>query len=197
MARETRIEGCPLIRQVPRHSSRYLWLPAAAAVLMLAACAGPPPAPENRAPSPPAAQPDAGEEVQQRVREPARQESAGVQVYPFQNPAVKSLLQDAQKAEAAGNYDSAAISLERAMRIQPHDPEILQTMAEIQLLKKDYEQALNFAIRSYDSGSRVGEICARNWHTISVARERLGDARGSAEASQRAGQCMNAKPPGY
>jgi len=135
--------------------------------------------------------------VQQRVREPARRQSAGVQVYPLQNPAVKALLQDASRAEKQGNLDDATVALERAMRIQPSDPEILQAMAEVQLQKKDYEQALNFAIRSYDSGSRVGEICARNWNTISVARERLGDAMGSAQATQRAGQCMNSKPTGY
>ncbi len=160
-------------------------LGAAAAMLLLAACAGSPPAPvEDR-------------EVEQRVREPARQESAGVQVYPLQNPAVKQLIDDARTAEASGNYDAAAVSLERALRIQPRDPELLQHMAEIQLHKQDYEQALNFAIRSYDSGSRVGEICSRNWHTISVAREHLGDRRGSGEADSRAAQCMNAKPQGY
>lgn len=166
-------------------------------MLLLAACAGPAPAPAPQPQAAPAPEPDGRADVQERVREPARQQSAGVQVYPLQNVAVKSLLQDASRAEAQGNYDEAVVALERAMRIQPSDPEILQAMAEVQLQKKDYEQALNFAIRSYDSGSRVGEICARNWNTISVARERLGDAMGSAQATQRAGQCMNSKPTGY
>ena len=168
-----------------------------AALILLAACAGPAPVPAAKPQTPLPPEPEPRQEVQQRVREPARQQSAGVQVYPLQNTAVKSLLQDASQAEAKGNYDSAVVALERAMRIQPSDPEVLQAMAEIQLQKKDYEQALNFAIRSYDSGSRVGEICARNWNTISVARERLGDAMGSAQATQRSSQCMNSKPPGY
>jgi len=158
---------------------------ALAVAVLLAACAAPVPAPvEDR-------------EVQQRVREPAQQQNAGVQVYPLQSPAVKSLLADARDAESRGDYDLAAVSLERALRIQARDPEILQYMAEIQLQKKDYEQALNFAIRSYDAGSRVGEICSRNWHTIGVARDHLGDASGAAEARKRAGACMNAKPAGY
>jgi len=154
-------------------------------VFLIAACAVPPPTPgEER-------------EVEQRVREPAQQQNAGVQVFPLQSPAVKALLQDAREAEAGGDYDLAAVSLERALRIQPRDPEILQCLAEIQLRKKDYEQALNFAIRSYDAGPRVGEICGRNWNTISVAREHTGDASGSAEARKRAGQCMNTKPKSY
>lgn len=155
------------------------------AVVLLAACAAPAPAPvEDR-------------EVQQRVREPAQQQKSGVQVFPLQSPAVKSLLADAQNAEARGDYDRAAVSLERALRIQARDPEILQYMAEIQLRKKDYEQALSFAVRSYDAGSRVGEICSRNWHTISVARDHSGDSQGAAEAIERAAKCMNTKPEGY
>ena len=162
-----------------------------AAALLLGGCAGWTPPAGQPAPS---SAPE--EEVESRVREPARQESAGVQVFPLQNPAVKELLADASQAESSGNYEQAAVLLERALRIQPRDPEILQNMAEVQLQVKDYEQALNFAVRSYDAGPRVGEICSRNWRTISLARDRLGDWTGSQQAAQRATECMNAKPQG-
>lgn len=152
--------------------------------LLLAGCAGwtPPPAGSGTA------------EVETRVREPARRDSAGVQVFPLQNPAVKELLADAGAAEEAGDYGQAAVLLERALRIQPEDPEILQNMAEVQLQVGDYQQALNFALRSYDAGPRVGEICSRNWRTASVARERLGDHNGAAQAEARAASCMNTRP---
>ena len=133
-------------------------------------------------------------EVDSRVRSPAREDSAGVQVFPLQNPAVKELLADAGAAEATGNYGQAATLLERALRIQPRDPEILQSLAEVQLHMQDYSQALNFATRSYDIGPRVGEICSRNWRTISVSREHLDDHAGSAQAEQKAKACMNTKP---
>jgi tetratricopeptide (TPR) repeat protein len=155
--------------------------------LLLGACAG-------WTPPPPAA--EEPEEVEARVREPARQDSAGVQVFPLQNPAVKELIADASAAEAAGDYGQAAALLERALRIQPRDPELLQSMAEVRLQMKDYEQALSFAVQSYDSGPRVGELCSRNWRTIGVARERLGDHAGSAQAEERATRCMNTRPPG-
>ena len=153
---------------------------------LLGACAGwtPPPT-------------ESGREVETQVREPARQESAGVQVFPLQNSAVKSLLAEADAAESVGDYNQAMVLLERALRIQPGDPEILQQMAELQLQTRDYEQALNFAMRSYDAGPRVGELCSRNWRTISVSRERLGDATGSQLAARRAGDCNNTKPQGY
>ena len=137
------------------------------------------------------------DEVDSRVREPARQDSEGVQVFPLQNPAVKELLAQAVASESTGDYDEATILLERALRIHPRDPQILQQMAEVQLQKRDYEQALTFAVRSYDIGPRVGEICSRNWRTISVARGHLGDQDGSAQAEDRASVCMNTKPRSY
>ena len=140
---------------------------------------------------------DWGNEVDTRVRQPAQQDSAGIQVFPLQNPAVAELMAYAGQAESDGDFDQAAALLERALRIQPQNPEILQNMAEVQLHVKDYRQALNFAGRSYDVGPRVGEICSRNWRTISVAREHLGDHAGSLEAEGRAGKCMSTKPQGF
>ena len=164
-------------------SNRLVFLSVVLAVL-LSACASTEPWP--------ASEPD--REVESRIREPAKEDSAGVQVFPLQNPAVKELLADAGTAESAGDYGQAATLLERALRIQPRDPEILQNLAEVQLQIKDYEQALNFATRSYDIGPRVGEICSRNWRTISVSREHLGDHAGSVQAEQKATACMNTKP---
>lgn len=153
-------------------------------LLLLVACSSQPPAPvEDR-------------EVDARVRIPASDDSAGVQVYSLQNPAVKQLSAQAAGAERAGELDQASGYLERALRIQPRDPQLLQHMAEIKLQKQDYQQALNFAVRSYDTGPRVGEICSRNWRTISVAREHLEDANGASEAETRATQCMNTRPAG-
>ena len=135
--------------------------------------------------------------VETRVRQPAQQDSAGVQVFPLENPAVTELLADASSAEQSGNYEQASLLLERALRIQPRNPELLQSMAEVQLRVGDYEQALNFAVRSYDLGPRVGEICSRNWRTIGVSREYLGDHGGSLDAEKRATNCMVTKPQGF
>jgi len=153
-----------------------------ATLLILTACASGPPAPvEER-------------EVHSRVRAPARADSAGVQVFPLQNPAVRELESQASAAENQGDFKQASVLLERALRIQPRDPELLQHMAEIKLQQKDYQQALNFAVNSHDVGPRVGEICARNWRTIGVAREHLQDVSGARAAEDRARQCMNTKP---
>ena len=163
-------------------AGRYLL--ASFLALLLGACASTAPGPDGVD----------GNEVDARVRDPARQDSEGIQVFPLQNPAVKELLASADTAESRGDYGQAATLLERALRIQPRDPEILQSLAEVQLQIRDYAQALSFATRSYDLGPRVGEICSRNWRTISVAREHLGDHRGSSDAAEKARDCMSTKP---
>ncbi len=169
-------------------SPRILQLPSLAllgAALLLGACASQTPAPiEER------------DAVDQQVRTPAKEQSAGVQVYPLKNPAVKELTEQADQAEARGDLDQAAVLLERALRIQPRDPELLQHMAEVQLQRGQYEQALNFATRSHDIGPRVGELCARNWRTMSLAQERLGEPRAAGQAMDRAEQCMVTRPQG-
>jgi len=174
---------------------RSLHKPAAMlCLLMLAACAGqtPPSAPPGASQTP-----VEDRTVQEKVREPAQQQRGGVQVFPLQNPAVKELLKQADQAESVGDFDAAAVAIERALRIQPRDPELLQRMAEIQLHKKDYQQALNFASRSYDSGPRVGELCNRNWRTMSVAQEEMGDSRSARLAQARANDCNNQRPQSY
>lgn len=166
--------------RVSHHVARKLL--AALSCLLLVACASSGPAPvEER-------------EVEQQVRLPAREDNAGVQVYPLQNPAVTELTAQADRAEAAGDLGQAAVLLERALRIQPRDPQLLQHMAEVQLQRQDYQQALSFAIRSHDSGPRVGELCARNWRTVAVSRERLGDPAGASEARERSEQCSVTRP---
>jgi len=150
--------------------------------LLLAACSTQQPAPIK------------DKEIDSRVRAPATEDSAGVQVYSLQNPAVKELTSQALVAERAGELDQASGYLERALRIEPRDPQLLQHMAEIKLQKEDYQQALNFAVKSYEIGPRVGEICSRNWRTISVAKEHLNDTNGASDAEARATRCMNTKP---
>ena len=106
------------------------------------------------------------------------------------------LTADARRAEANGDLDQAVVSIERALRIQPRDPELLQHMAELQLQRGYTQQALNFAVRSWETGPRMGEICARNWRTIGVAREQLGDRSGAREAEGRATDCGVTRPKG-
>lgn len=145
---------------------------------LLTACAGQPPAPVE----------DRG--VAEEVRAPAAEQSSGLQVYPMRNPAVAELTEAASEAESEGDLDRATILLERALRIEPRDPELLQHMAEIKLERGDWEQAESHASRSFDVGPRVGELCQRNWRTMALARERTGRHDAAQRARDRLDQCQ-------
>ncbi len=136
-------------------------------------------------------------DIEQQVRQPAEVEGAGLQVRPLQNPGVRELVSQADQAEQNNNLEQAGIFLERALRIQTRDPELLQRIAEIKLQQSSYEQALNYASRSYDVGPKVGELCSRNWRTIGVSREFLDDIAGAEEARQRSITCAAKKPEGF
>ena len=152
--------------------------------MLLSACAG----------SSKPAQSSPGNGLQTEVRDAASRESAGIQVQPLQNPAVRQLLASAQASESAGQLEQASQMLERALRIEPRDPEVLQRLAEIRLQQQDWQQAINFATRSYDVGSQVGEMCARNWHTIALANNHGGDTQAASAARSQVEHCMPKRP---
>lgn len=144
----------------------------------LAACAGQPPAPVE----------DRG--VDEQVRAPAAEQARGLQVYPMRNPAVAELSEAASRAEEQGDLERASMLLERALRIEPRDPALLQHMAEIKLERGDWEQAESHASRSFDVGPRVGELCQRNWRTMALARERSGRTDAARRARERLDECQ-------
>ena len=132
--------------------------------------------------------------VAEQVRAPAAEAARGLQVYPLRNPAVAELTEAAAAAEHDGDLERATILLERALRIEPRDPELLQHMAEIQLERGAWEQAESYAARSFDVGPRVGELCQRNWRTIALARERQGRNDPARRARERIEQCQVEAP---
>lgn len=129
-------------------------------------------------------------EIAEQVRAPAGgEESRGLQVYPLRNPAVRELERAAESASSEGDFDRAEALLERALRIEGRDPELLQRMAELQLTRGRWEQAESYAMRSWELGPQVGEICRRNWRTMALARERDGEVIAAAQARERVAIC--------
>ncbi len=154
-------------------------------LLLLAACATQAPAPVDE------------RVAAEQVRAPAQAEAAGLQVFALRNPAVAELSEAAAMAERDGDVSRAATLLERAIRIEPRDPALLQQMAELRLDQGQWDQAESHARRSFDVGPRVGELCQRNWRTIAVALERQGDMQGARDARGRLPACQVQPPPRF
>ncbi|MFP4208954.1 MAG: tetratricopeptide repeat protein [Wenzhouxiangella sp.] len=131
----------------------------------------------------------------EQVRAPAAAEARGLQVFALRNPAVTDLSEAAMQAEDTGDLGRAAMLLERALRIEPRDPELLQQMAELRLDQGQWAQAESHARRSFDVGPRVGELCQRNWRTVAVALERQAQIEAARAARQRLQACQVEPPP--
>jgi cytochrome c-type biogenesis protein CcmH/NrfG len=141
-------------------------------LIVLAGCAAEPPAPSAPAP----------------VSEPS------VQAPPPAPPgttAVAGLMQSARNDTEAGRLGSAAATLERALRIEPHNPHLWQELARVRLKQGEYAQAESVAARSNAWAGGDNGLRAENWRLIAQAREARGDssgARTALETAQRLGR---------
>ena len=105
---------------------------------------------------------------------------------PSNNPAVQTLLNKAHDEAAAGRMDAAGGNLERALRIEPHNPVLWQELSRVRLDQGQYRQAEHLAAKSnaLSGGNRYLE--AQNWRIIGEARNRRGDLEGALEAFKKA-----------
>lgn len=104
------------------------------------------------------------------------------------SPAVVALLDRAEQQHQGRDLEAAAISLERALRIEPRNPTLWQRMATVRLEQGQWEQAIQMAARSNSYAGRYSGLRARNWQIIAEARRAQGDVQGAADAEFKARQ---------
>jgi tetratricopeptide (TPR) repeat protein len=105
---------------------------------------------------------------------------------PSRNEAVISLLDTARSQSAAGKHDMAGASLERALRIEPQNPELWQELARVRLQQGQYREAENLAAKANILSGADMNLRAENWQIIGQARTRLGDHQGAQAAIEKA-----------
>ena len=118
-------------------------------------------------------------------------ESPGVQIYPApreQPAAVVALLDHAEQQANNGDLPAAAMTLERAIRIDSRNPVLWHHLASVRLAEGDAIQAEQLAKKSNALAAGNYALQARNWGLIAEARRTRGDASGaqSAERQKRA-----------
>lgn len=102
------------------------------------------------------------------------------------NPAVRDLWSQAEQARRAGDYDNAALTLERILRIAPDDAVIWSRLAEVRLLQGNSSQAENLAAKSNSMSLDNTLLNYRNWLIIARARKLAGNDVGAQEAEYTA-----------
>jgi hypothetical protein len=126
-------------------------------------------------PSVPAGQPVEPPPVPRVGREPVAQP-----------PAVVALLDRAEQQANTGDLDAAAVTLERAIRIDSRNPVLWHHLATIRLAEGEPTEAEQLAAKSNSLAAGNQPLQARNWELIAQARHARGDAAGARAAEQRA-----------
>jgi Tetratricopeptide repeat len=124
----------------------------------------------------PSAAPQPAPPPESRVSEPV----------PPPSQAVVALLDTADQRARAGNLDSAAAILERALRLEPHDPRLWHRLAKLRLQQGQFGQAASLAAKSNALAGNNRPLQASNWDTIAQAKEKLGDVDAARAARKKA-----------
>lgn len=102
------------------------------------------------------------------------------------NSAVVALLDSAHRDAATGRLDSAAASLERALRIEPRNASLWHELARVRLEQNQATQAIQLATKSNTLAGDNIRLRAENWRVIGQARAQTGDHRGAEAAFAKA-----------
>jgi predicted Zn-dependent protease len=102
------------------------------------------------------------------------------------NAAVVALLDTADQRVRAGNLDSAAAILERALRLEPHNALLWHRLATLRLQQGQFAQAASLAAKSNTLAGNNRQLQASNWDTIAQAKEQLGDTVAARSAREKA-----------
>lgn len=102
------------------------------------------------------------------------------------SPVVARLSREAQSQKQTGQLDQALSTTERALRIDPNNPQLWLLLGQIQLERQNYIQAEQLARKSISLAGGDLALKARSWRLIREARHRRGDAAGAEDALENA-----------
>ena len=167
----------------------------AGVALAIAACQLPEP---YRAPSPappsttPTAPPPAAPPMQ---TQPGTPPPAAVPAEPLPapvvrerklSPAAQALMAQAQKQTASGNYSVAAASLERALKIDPNNPQLWVELGKVRKAEGNYPQAENMARKALTMAAGDNKSQSAAWQLIADSYRARGKNEEAVQAQKRA-----------
>ena len=153
-----------------------------ASLLALAAC-GTAPAPQ--APTPVKAERD----YIMEIRAAGYSSTSAVEVQALRDPAVDGFLKQAADLEAQHKYADATAAVDRALKLAPDAPEIIQLKAELLMPQGKFADAEALARKSYELGPKLGALCARNWQTVIETRRIASDDASIESAKGQLASC--------
>ena len=98
------------------------------------------------------------------------------------SPAVIALLDTAQLDMDAGRPESAAATLERALRMEPKNSLLWHRLALIRRQQSEWQQVLSLAQKSNSLAADDRNLQLQNWRLIAHAYKELKDERAAQHA---------------
>ena len=99
------------------------------------------------------------------------------------SPVVQNLIKKSQKQSSQDDFDGAANSLERALRIEPRNAMLWNRLADIRYLQKSWKKSIQLAAKSNTLAGNDNELRRENWYLMSNSYKALGNT--SAEQKYR------------
>jgi predicted Zn-dependent protease len=103
-----------------------------------------------------------------------------------------ALLGHAERQANDGDLRAAAMTLERAIRIDPRNPVLWHHLASVRLAEGNADQAEGLAKKSNALAAGNYPLQARNWGLIAESRRARGDTAG-AQSAERQKQSLQAR----
>ena len=94
------------------------------------------------------------------------------------SPAVLALMSEAESETRDGNLDSAVVTIERALRIQPKNALLWHRLADLRLQQGKPRLALDLAKKSNTLVSGDQTLMQKNRRLIAESRRQLGETGG-------------------
>ena len=101
---------------------------------------------------------------------------------------VHALTDKARQQAADSQYEAAAGSLERALRIEPNDPDLWVELAKVRLAQGEIDEAGDLAVKSRSLAFGRPDLQARSWRLLAKVREQQGDIDGADQALETAAE---------
>lgn len=102
------------------------------------------------------------------------------------SPAVTALVTAASQSTKSGDVESAAAAIERAIRIEPRNGELLYKLAVLRLKQSKPVLAEDLAKKAALLAGKDNVLKKNSWLLIAHAKEMQNDATGAAEARTKA-----------
>ncbi len=106
---------------------------------------------------------------------------------PF-SPPVLALVSEAEQNTQAGQYESAAVKIERALRIDPRNAQLTYKLASIRLKQEQPRLAEDLAKKAALLAGSDRSLKKQIWILIAESRRLQQDAAGATQAEQKAAE---------